>query len=255
MFKFYRWVFNPVNAYFQYMLRVGHINCFLASLTGIAKAIGGWMGGSSTAKAIGSSLITDTASNLLKQRSADKQMAFQEQMSNTSYQRAMQDMQAAGLNPMLVSKLGGASTPTGAMANPELTDAYSAANTAKNIQAQTVNTKVNSAKTGVETQAAKNNYRLEKAINDSILKDPLKIESLANRKVFGESTVAATTGRAVAAAKDLVKKVEEAIPEAVKQDVKEIKQVKEKQVTKGTREQQDNRGRRQSQMGAYMRMR
>ena len=255
MFKFYTWVFNPVDAYFQYMLRVGHIHCFLSSLTGIVKAVGGWIGGSSTAKAIGSSLITDTASNLLKQRSADKQMAFQEQMSNTSYQRAMQDMQAAGLNPMLVSKLGGASTPTGAMSNPELADAYAASNTAKNIQAQTVNTKVNSAKTGVETQVAKNNYRLEKAINDEILNDPIKIESLANRKVFGESTVAATTGRAVAAAKDLIRKVEEKIPEAVKQDIKEIKQEKQKQVSKGTRQQQDARGRRQSQRSAYMRMR
>lgn len=38
-------------------------------------------------------------------------------MSNTSYQRAVQDMKLAGLNPMLAFEQGGASTPSGSQAS------------------------------------------------------------------------------------------------------------------------------------------
>jgi len=51
------------------------------------------------------------------QASADKQMAFQERMSNSAYQRAMADMKAAGLNPMLAFMKGGADSPGGSSAS------------------------------------------------------------------------------------------------------------------------------------------
>lgn len=50
---------------------------------------------------------------------SDKQMSFQERMSNTAYQRAVQDLASAGLNPMLAYAHGGASTPSGSQANIE----------------------------------------------------------------------------------------------------------------------------------------
>lgn len=54
--------------------------------------------------------------NAAQMELAQKQMDFQERMSNSAYQRVTADMRAAGINPMLAIDNGGASTPSGAMA-------------------------------------------------------------------------------------------------------------------------------------------
>lgn len=70
----------------------------------------------------GISAYSQRQTNKANDRLAQRQMDFQERMSSTAYQRAMQDMKKAGLNPLLASQLGGASSPSGATAQmqPEL---------------------------------------------------------------------------------------------------------------------------------------
>jgi len=65
-----------------------------------------------------SGFLGDAATAYGSYREADRNREFQEEMSNTAYQRAVKDLNAAGLSPMLAYSKGGASTPTGAVADP-----------------------------------------------------------------------------------------------------------------------------------------
>lgn len=59
-------------------------------------------------------------------KEARLQRDWQEYMSNTAYQRAVRDLRAAGLNPILAAGNYGASTPGGGFASSGLQNAYKA---------------------------------------------------------------------------------------------------------------------------------
>lgn len=132
---------------------------FGAALIGGAALVGGILGNRQSA-------ANTAAANAAGMENSERQRQWQQAMSETEYQRAMNDMRSAGLNPMLAFSQGGASTPPGAMYSPQVAEyndpigpAMSSAVQAKQVNAQIENLEA-------ETQKKKSDISVNESIKD-----------------------------------------------------------------------------------------
>jgi len=101
-----------------------------------------------------------------------KQMQFQERMSNTSYQRATEDMRLAGINPMLAFAQGGASTPGGGAAS-------GAAATVQDVAGPAVASAQHARRLG---QELKNMYQTERLTSEQTRRTAAEVEESYKRQ-------------------------------------------------------------------------
>ena len=145
------------------------------------------------------SIAGGVVSSALGQRSANKQMDFQERMSNTSYQRAMSDMKAAGLNPMLAYQQGGASTPSGASTgapNVDIGGQEASLNSAKVAKQQEKNVKAQTDNSAAQARISKAEADLIEKQIEIIKKRPELLTGSATNKAIGSSIIGRNMGAA-----------------------------------------------------------
>lgn len=150
--------------------------------------------------------------NKMNRDLAREQMGFQERMSNTSYQRARADMEAAGINPMLAFSQGGASSPGGSSATMqnEMSGVVSSAIEVKraqaelkNLQEQNKNLQAQNRKINAETTLTEIASMLEKS---KISK--AQLSELYDKSKFGHlKEVTDRAGPAVSGGVSILKKI------------------------------------------------
>lgn len=126
--------------------------------------------------------------NVEKTNEANAQQAqlnrdFQERMSNTAYQRGMEDMRRAGLNPILAYQKGGASSPGGAQA--AMTTPH-VENVAANAVSSAMQLKRNTAEVANMLQTNRNLQATEQNIaTDTALKEATAARTMSEDRILG----------------------------------------------------------------------
>lgn len=170
----------------------------LAGVEAAAPIVGGLLGFSGQQSANDANIRIASQASAFNAEQARENRDWQERMSNTSYQRAVKDLTAAGLNPMLAYGNGGASSPGGATGSAVVSkvenapasgvaSAQAAMNMAvakaqvKQIEAQTENTQADTAVklSQPSLQAAQTQQSLASAGHADAMRDQIRQDMTA----------------------------------------------------------------------------